>query len=61
MELNKFSSEHIQNELLTLTSETSSYKIFIESELQAKFDKYDQTFEQPGEELMDTIEQQHQY
>ena len=46
MEPNKFSPEHIKNEFLTLTSETSSYEYFFESKLQDKFDKFDQTFEQ---------------
>ena len=47
MEPNKFSSEHTKNELLTLTSETSSSDDFFETKLQAKFYKYDQILEQP--------------
>ena len=46
MEPNKFSSKHIENGLLTLTSETSSYEKNLETKLQAKFDKFDQIFEQ---------------
>ena len=55
MEPNKFSSEHIKNESLTLTSETSSYEDCIEKKVQAKYDKSDQNFEQPEEELVDLI------
>ena len=47
MEPNKFSPEHIKNEFITLTPETSSYEGFIETKLQANFDKSDQMFEQP--------------
>ena len=60
MEPNKFSSEHINNEILTFTSETSLSEAFFETKLQAKSDKTDQIFEQPEEELMDFIEQHHQ-
>ena len=59
MEPSKFSSEHIENEVLTLTSETSSSEYCFETKLQAKFDKSDQNFEQPEEYLMDFLEQQH--
>ena len=46
--------------MLTLTYETSpSYDCF-ETKLQAKFDNSDQIFEQPEEEFMDFMEQQHQ-
>ena len=41
MEPNKFSSEHIENEVLTLTSETSYPEDRFDTTLQAKFDKYD--------------------
>ena len=49
MEPNKFSSEHIKNEVLTITSDISYYEDFFSTKLQAKFDKYDQIFEQPEE------------
>ena len=49
MEPNKFSSERIINEVLTLSSETSSSEDFFETKLQAKFDSSDQIFEQPDE------------
>ena len=49
MEPNKFSSEHTKNELLTLTSETSSSDDFFETKLQTNLDKSDQIFEQPEE------------
>ena len=38
--------------MLTLTSETSSSEDFFETKIQAKFDKSDQIFEQPEEELI---------
>ena len=41
-EQNKFSSEYIKNEVLTLTSDTSFSDDCLETKLQAKFDKYDQ-------------------
>ena len=47
--------------MINPTSETSSYEdCCLETKLQAKFDKSDQKFEQPEEELMNVIEQQHQ-
>ena len=49
MGLNKLSSEHIESEVLTLTYETSSYKDRFETKIQAKFDKYDLSFEQQEE------------
>ena len=49
MEPNNFSSEHIKNEVLTLTSQHSSSKDRFETKLQAKFDKSDQIFEQQDE------------
>ena len=42
MELNNFSSEHIKNEFLTITYETSYSSDFLETKPQARFDKYDQ-------------------
>ena len=41
--------------MVTLTYETLSYEYCFETKLQAKFDKYDQVFEQLDEELMDSI------
>ena len=46
--------------MVTLNYETLSYEYFFETKLQAKFDEYDQIFEQPEEEWMDFMEQQHQ-
>ena len=46
--------------MFTLTSETLSSEDCFETKLQAKFDKYDHIFEQPEEEFMYFIEQQHQ-
>ena len=46
MEPNKFSSEHIENEVQTITSETSSSEHRFETKIQAKFDKSNQTYEQ---------------
>ena len=60
MEPNKFSSEHIENGVLNITSETPSSEDFLETKLQDKFNKSDQNFEQPEEELIDFMEQQHQ-
>ena len=60
MDPNKFSSEKIEDKMITLTSETLYSKDCLETKLQAKFDKYDQIFEQPEEELMYFIEQQHE-
>ena len=42
MEPKKFSSEHITNEVLTLTPETSYSEDYFETILYAKFDKSDQ-------------------
>ena len=53
--LNMFSSEHIESILVTITSETLSSEDWFDTKLQAKFDKSDQNFEQPEEELMDFI------
>ena len=47
MEPNKFSLEHIENELVTITTETLSSEGFFETKIQAEFDKYDQIFDQP--------------
>ena len=57
---NKFSSENIENKMVTPTSETLSSEDCFETKLQAKFDRSYQIFEQAEEELMDFIEQQHQ-
>ena len=38
---NKFSSEHIENKMVTLTSETLSSEDCFKTKLQAKFDKSD--------------------
>ena len=46
--------------MVTITSETLSFKDWFETKIQASFDKCDQLFEQPEEELMNFIEQQHQ-
>ena len=49
MEPNKFSSDHIKNYFLTITSETLSYEDCLKTKLQDKFDKSDQIFEQAEE------------
>ena len=41
MEPKQFSSGHILNEVLTITSETSSSEDCFETKLQAKFDNFD--------------------
>ena len=41
MEPNKFSFEHIENEVINLTYETSSSEYCFETKLDAKFDKSD--------------------
>ena len=46
MEPIKLSSEHIKNEVLTLTSKTSSSEDCFDTKLQAKFYKSDQILEQ---------------
>ena len=56
----KFLIRKIEKEVLTITSENSSYEDRFETKLQAKFDKYDQSFEQQQEELMNFKERQHQ-
>ena len=45
MEPEMFSSEHIENEVLTLTSETLPFEDCLETKLQANLDKSDQNFE----------------
>ena len=47
MNPSKFLSEHNKNKMVLLTSETLSFEETFETKLQAKFDKYDQFFEQP--------------
>ena len=49
MESNNLSSEHIENDVLTLTYETSPSEYWFESKLQDNFDKYDQRFEHSEE------------
>ena len=46
---NKFSSEHIKNEVLMITSETESSGDCFEIKIQAKFDKCDQILKQTEE------------
>ena len=46
--------------MVTLTYETLSSEDWFETKLQAKFDKYDQIFEQPEKQLIDFIEQHNQ-
>ena len=50
---NKFSSEKIRNEVLTLTSETSYSEYCFETKLRYKFDKSDQILEQLENKLVD--------
>ena len=52
MEPNKFSLEHIKNEVLTLTSDNPYYEDDFERKFQAKFSPYNQIFEHPEEELI---------
>ena len=47
MEPKKFSSEHIKNEVLTLTYEQPSSEDSFERKFQAKISPSNQTFEQP--------------
>ena len=49
MEPNKSSSEHIESEMPTLVSETSSSGYHLDTKPQTNFHKYDQIFEQPEE------------
>ena len=60
MKPNKFSLERIENRMVNLTYESLSFEDCFETKLRAKFDKYDQNFEHPEEELMGFIEQWHQ-
>ena len=55
MDQNNFPSEHIENKMVTITSDTLSSEYCFETKLKAKFDKSDKIFEQPEEELMDFI------
>ena len=57
---NKLSSEHNENEVLTLTSKSSSSEDQFETKLKTKFDKYDKGFEQQQQELMDLKVKHHQ-
>ena len=43
----RISSEHIENKMVTLTSETLSYEYCFGTKLQDKFNKYYQIFKQP--------------
>ena len=45
MESNNLPLKHIENDVLTLTYETSPSEYWFETKLQANFDKYDQSFE----------------
>ena len=45
MESNMFSSDHIENVVLTPTSETTSSEYHFETKLQAKLSPSDQSFE----------------
>ena len=56
MEPRKFSSEHTEDKIITLPYETLFSEDCFENRLQDKFDKSDNIFEQPEEELMDFIE-----
>ena len=47
MDSNKFSSKHIENKMVTLSSENLSSEDCFETKPQAKFDQSDQKFEQP--------------
>ena len=49
MDPKKFLSEHIENIMVNITSESLSYEECFETRLQANFDKSDQKFEQPEE------------
>ena len=60
MDPNFFSSEHIKNKMVTLTSETLSSDDWFDTKLHTEFYKSDQIFDQPEEKLMNIIEQQHQ-
>ena len=53
-----FSSEHIQNEALAITSEYISYKKYLKSKFQAKISPSDQSFEKKEEELIE-FEEKH--
>ena len=55
MDPNNLSSENIENKMVTITSENLSSQDCFETKPQAKFDKFDQIFEQPEEELVDFI------
>ena len=56
MELNKLSSEYVENKMVTFIYDTLSFEDCFDTNLHAKFDKSDQFFEQPEEELMNFIE-----
>ena len=54
MDPNKFSSEHLENKIVTLSYETLSSEDCFETNIQSKFDKPWKFFEQPEEQLMDS-------
>ena len=60
MDPSTFSSEHINNKMITLTSEIFSSEDCFETKLQTNFDKSDQNSEHPEEKLMNSIEQPYQ-
>ena len=60
MEPKTFSSENIENKMVTLNYETVSYEDCFETKLQAKCDESDIFLKQPEEEFVDFVEQQHQ-
>ena len=45
MESNMFSSQHIQNEVFTITSEHPYYENYLKRKFQAKVSPYDNFFE----------------
>ena len=60
MDPSTFSSEHINNKMITLTSEIFSSEDCFETKLQTNFYKSDQNSERPEENLMTSIEQPYQ-
>ena len=55
MDPNNFSLENNESKMVTLTPETLASEDCFETKLQPKYDKFNQKFEQPEEELMDFI------
>ena len=60
MKPKKFSSEHIGNEVLFLTSETSYSEDCLDTKIQYRFYKSDQNVKQLEEELIYFTKQQNQ-